>query len=111
MVRNLSVAERRAAEWKRDAQKLLRDLARLENKLDKDYARVSKIKERTESLIDRHEGVEESLTAELRIYKDDIIPTWSLNLESLRSQVEADIALQAQRKAAYTMPNTRRQDE
>jgi len=125
----LTVSERKAGQWKRETVKLVQSLAseklrainavavwkkelsvyqkgvneafdrceRIGREIDKkvDYAN---------RLIERHVDVQESLESELKILKDIVIPELSLANESIRVQMEADIACQAHRQAAYAPP-------
>lgn len=122
----LSAAELRATVWKREAVGILRELTLREKIIEKGNERLSKqfqeavdrlkevrhsteqqirlVEKRllyAEQLIERHSEVEEGLSSELKILKEIVIPELTLANESIRSQMEADIALQAQRQAAY----------
>ena len=131
----LTVSERKADQWKRETVKLVQSLAseklrainavtfwerelsvyqkgvneafdrceRIDREIDKkvDYAN---------RLIERHVDVQESLESELKILKDIVIPELSLANESIRVQMEADIACQAHRQAAYAPPKPSREE-
>ena len=132
----LSVSEREAYEWKKEAISLLQQLAVAEknvtsevtscndfylrtrimlddfdDKLQRNKAEINKLVEYANKLIDKHDDVVESLTTELKILKEIVVPELTLANESLRSQMEADVALQGQRQAAYAPPSQRSMEE
>ena len=125
----LSVAEREAYNWKKEAMSLLQQLAVAEKRVqakvkamdhvnyvmqmkleaseknaDAQLAKLNRLVEYANKLIDKHDDVVESLTTELKILKEIVVPELTLANESLRSQMEADVALQGQRQAAYAPP-------
>ena len=125
----LSVSEREAYEWKQEAITLLQQLAVAEKRVqakvkamdhvnyvmqmkleaseknaDAQLAKLNRLVEYANKLIDKHDDVVESLTTELKILKEIVVPELTLANESLRSQMEADVALQGQRQAAYAPP-------
>jgi len=122
-----SEAERKARKWKQEAVGLLKALGKAERTIEKkrqkwiktyrEYKRKSEVidesvreqidrvvdmRKNAERLIDSHEEVEDALNSELRILRDVVVPQMALANESIRTQVEADIALQASRQAAYS---------
>ena len=127
--RKLSVAERKALKWKKDSMKCIQLLNKTTKAIKAEHIRfdiswcnaqseLTKAKEsmdqnlhdvdieiqKVSKLIERHDEVEESLTNELKILREIVIPELALANESIRSQMEADISLQAQRQAAYAPP-------
>jgi len=125
----LTISERKADRWKHETVKLVQSLvseklrainavAVWEKKLSEHQKNINEAFNRCEKrsreidkkvdyanrLIERHVDVQESLESELKILKDIVIPELSLANESIRVQMEADIACQAHRQAAYAPP-------
>ena len=125
----LTISERKADRWKHETVKLVQSLvseklrainavAVWEKKLSEHQKNINEAFDHCEKLsreidkkvdyanrlIERHVDVQESLESELKILKDIVIPELSLANESIRVQMEADIACQAHRQAAYAPP-------
>ena len=125
----LTISERKADRWKHETVKLVQSLVSEKlrainavavwekklsehqknineafNQCEKRSCEIDKKVDYANRLIERHVDVQESLESELKILKDIVIPELSLANESIRVQMEADIACQAHRQAAYAPP-------
>lgn len=123
--RRLSIAEYKAKQWKKDACKLLRERQREEIRFKKDAAKTKQQLERileafekrcqksedvftkSEELIERWDSVEEALTSELTICKENIIPTQAMALELYHSMLESSNDIEQQRRAIVNLPTKR----